>query len=122
MTKFIDANIFIRRFNDPKVKEFTNQLNRDEHCTSVLVLAETYHKLKKYNVENTFGFFRTIMGAVEILDVTQSDFFLALTSNLDININDKIHIATMKRNSISTIISFDKDFEKEKTILREEPG
>src|SRR3989344_9698793 len=100
MTKFIDANIFVRRFNDPKVMEFTNRLNREEHCTSILVLAETYHKLKKNNVENVFSFFRTIMGAVEILDVTQSDFFLALTSNLEINVNDKIHIATMKRNNI----------------------
>src|SRR3989338_7143142 len=120
MTKFVDANIFLKQIIDPKVKEFVSNLNPEDYCTSVLVLTEVHHKLTKKGLE-AFKLVREIMSVVSVLDITQSDFFLALTSNLEININDKIHIATMKRNNISTIISFDKDFDKEKTIAREEP-
>ena len=39
---------------------------------------------------------------------------------LEININDRIHIAVMRNNDVNTIISFDKDFDRDKTIKREE--
>lgn len=35
-------------------------------------------------------------------------------------INDKIHTAAMKNNGLNTIISYDKNFDKDKTIKREE--
>lgn len=119
--KFIDANVFIKRWDNPNVKEFVNSLDCDMHCTSVLVLAEVYHKLNKKNIENTFGYIRTIMGAIRVYDFIQDDFFEAMRNSVDININDRIHLAVMKRNNIFTIVSFDKDFDKDKTILREEP-
>lgn len=120
MSKFIDANIFIERWSNPKAEKFTESLQREEHYTSVLVLAEVYHKLQKKKVTLIFEYIRNIMGAIEIFDVTQDDIFTAMKSNLEININDRIHIATMKRNNIHTIISFDTDFDKDKSIRREE--
>ena len=60
------------------------------------------------------------MGTIKVYDMTQNDLFIAMKDSLDININDKIHIATMKRNNITVIISFDTDFDKDKTIFREE--
>ena len=120
MIKFIDANIFIRRWIDPKTAEFINNLDRDRHCTSVLVLAEVYHKLKKKNVQDSFEYVRNIMGAIKVHDVVQHDLFTAMKDNIDININDKIHIAVMKRNNVHSIVSFDVDFDKDKTITREE--
>ena len=119
-TKFIDANIFILRWGNPKVKEFIDSLNREEHCTSVLVLAEVYYKLKQKKVENVFNYIRGILGTIKIHDFTQEELFEAIKSPLEININDKIHIAVMKNNSINTVISFDKDFDRDKTIKREE--
>ncbi len=120
-TKFIDANIFIKRWDTPKVKEFVDSLDRDMHCTSVLALAEVYHKLKKKNIENAFGYIRTVMGVIRVYDFIQDDMFEAMKNPADININDRIHLAIMKRNNISTIVSFDQDFDSDKTITREEP-
>ena len=122
MSKFIDANIFIERWSNPKVKEFTDSLDREEHCSSVLVLTEVYHKLRKKNIKTAFEYIRGIMGAVKIYDFTQEDLFNAMRNEVDININDRIHIATMKRNNISTIVSFDTDFDRDKSISREEIG
>ena len=120
MTKFIDANIFIERWSNPKAREFTNSLNSKEHCTSTLVLAEVYHKLEKKNITNILEYIRAIMGAIKVYDITQNDLFNAIKNPLKININDKIHIETMKRNNVRIIISFDKDFDKEKSVFREE--
>ena len=119
-TKFIDANIFTLRWSNPKVKEFIDSLNREEHCTSVLVLAEVYYKLKQKKVENVFNYIRGILGTIKIHYFTQEELFEAIKSPLEININDKIHIAVMKKNNINTVISFDKDFDRDKTIKREE--
>ena len=118
--KFVDANIFIERWSNPQVEEFTNSLRREQHCTSVLVLAEVQHKLKKKKVKNIFEYLRGIMGAIKVHDVIQEDLFNALKNPLDININDKLHLAVMKRNKISTIVSYDTDFDQEKEITREE--
>lgn len=118
MIKFIDANIFIRRWSDPKIEHFVNSMQRDECCTSVLVLAEVYHKLRHFT--EIFEYLRNILGTITVYDVTQEDFFNAMKSNLNININDKVHLAVMKRNNIITIVSFDRDFDKDKTIGREE--
>ena len=118
--KFIDANIFIERWSNPEAKQLTDSLNREKHCTSVLVLAEVYHKLKLKSIKNVFEYIRGIMGAIKIYDFTQQDLFDAIKNPSDININDKIHISVMKNNNIDTIISFDKGFDKDKTIKREE--
>lgn len=118
--KFIDANIFIRRWSDPAVEHFINFLEPEEYCTSVLVLIEAYHHLQKRNFTGTFGYLRTIMGTIKVYDIIQDDLFSAIKNPLPIRINDRIHIAVMKRNNIQTIISYDTDFDKEKEIRREE--
>ena len=118
--KFIDANIFIERWNNPYVREFINNLDSTKHCTSVLVLTEVYHKLHKRKIRTAFEYIRTIMGSIQIFDVTQNDLFNAIKNPINIDINDKIHIEVMKNNNINTIISFDKDFDKDRTVIREE--
>ncbi len=120
MAKFIDANIFILRWGNPNVKDFLDSLNREEHCTSVLVLAEAYHKLKQKNTENAFNYIRGVLGTIKTYDFTQEDLFDAMKNPLEMGINDKIHLAVMKNNNVNIIVSFDKDFDKDKTIEREE--
>ena len=120
MTKFIDATIFIKRWSDPTAEALINSLKHESHSTSVLVLAEVYHKLNKKNLGSAFDYIRSLMGALTVFDITKNDLFNAIKNPVDININDKIHIEVMKRNNISTIITFDKDFDKVKTIKREE--
>ena len=120
MIKFIDANIFIERWSNPKAEEFTNSLNSENHCTSVLVLAEVYHKLKQKNIKNIFDYIRGIMGTIKVYEFIRNDLFNAIKNPLDLNINDKIHIEIMKRNKVLTIVSYDEDFDRVKTIIREE--
>ena len=118
--KFVDANIFIERWSNPKALTFTNSLDREKHCTSVLVLSEVHYKLSQKKFVQTFEYIRNIMGGITVFDFTQDDLFYAMRNTSDIPINDRIHIAIMKRNDIDTIISYDKDFDREKTIKREE--
>ncbi len=120
MNKFIDANIFIERWSNEKVREFTQSLEREHHCTSVLVLAEVFHKLQQKRIETAFTYIRSIMGAIKVFDLTQDDLFQAIKSPSDLKINDRLHLAVMKRNGLSVIISFDKDFDRERGIVREE--
>ncbi len=120
-TKFIDANIFIERWDNPKARQFIDDLDSESYCTSVLVLAEVYHKLQKKGVKNSFGYIKAIMGAIKVHDIMQTDLFNAMKNPLDININDKIHLEVMCRNGIDSIVSFDKDFDKDKSSTREEP-
>ncbi len=121
MTKFIDTNIFIERWGNERVRQFTESLNREENCTSVLVLTEVYHKLSKKKIKNIFEYVRAIMGAIKVHDILQEDLFNAMKNPIDVSINDKIHIAVMKRNKIQTLVSFDGGFDQDKTIEREEP-
>ncbi len=120
MTKFIDANIFIERWSNERARIFTDALNREEHCTSVLVLTEVYHKLSNKKIKNAGEYIRSIMGSIKVYDTTQEDLFNAMKNKINADINDRIHIAVMKRNNIPIIVSFDGDFDQEKTIEREE--
>ncbi|MBI2139456.1 type II toxin-antitoxin system VapC family toxin [Candidatus Woesearchaeota archaeon] len=119
MTKFVDANIIIDSWSDPAVKKLVSEFNKEEYATSVLALAEAYHKLQKKGIENLFELFRELLANITVYDVSIGDFFNAIKSNAPLSINDKLHIEVMKRHDISTIISFDKDFDKVKTITRE---
>jgi predicted nucleic acid-binding protein len=118
--KFIDANVFIERWANPKARELIDNLDQGEYCTSTLVLTEVYHKLKLKGIKNVFDYVRTIMGALKVYEFYQTDLFNAMKNPIEMNINDKIHIEVMKRNGVSIIISYDRDFDKDKTIKREE--
>ncbi len=120
MTEFVDANIFIERWTNSKAEKYLDELG-DNQCTSVLVLTEVFHKLNKKNISNAFQYLRQIMGVIEVYDITKNDLFNAMKNKIDININDKIHIEVMKRNNVVEIVSYDKDFDKDKIIIRKEP-
>ncbi len=120
MTKFVDANVIIGSWSDPAAENLMGALNKETHATSVLALAEAYRKLQKKGIGNLFEFFRELLANMAVYDVSIGDFFNAIKSNVQLSINDKMHIEVMKRNTISTIISFDKDFDKVNTITREE--
>ncbi|MBI2664156.1 type II toxin-antitoxin system VapC family toxin [Candidatus Woesearchaeota archaeon] len=120
MIKFVDANIFIKRWSDPDAEAFINSLNHENYSTSVLVLAEVYHKMKQKRISAAFEYVRSLMGALTVFDITKNDLFKAMKNSVDLNINDKIHVETMKRNNVHTIVSFDNDFDRVKAITREE--
>lgn len=118
---FIDATIFLERWSNDAAKAVTENINPEEYCTSVLVLSEVYHKLRNKGATQTFAFIRNMLGSLTIFDYLQQDLFDAMKNPVEININDKIHIAIMKMNNISEIISYDKDFDRDQLIRRLTP-
>lgn len=121
MTKFVDANIIIKSWSDEASEKLIDRLTKEEHATSVLALAEAYHKLEKKGIRNLFGFFREVLAGMEVFDITLEDFFNAIKNDLPLSINDRLHIEAMKRNDVRAIISYDKDFDHVSAIKREEP-
>ena len=117
---FIDANIFLERWSNVKAASFLDKLDPSIHCTSVLVLSEVSYTMQNKRVEKVFECIRDIMGCVKVYDLCQVDLFNALKNPVDISFNDKLHIEVMKRNGVSTIVSYDKDFD-ELEIKRVEP-
>ena len=121
MTKFVDANIIIRSWSDEAAEKLLDSFNKNEHATSVLALAEAYHKLEKKGIKDLFEFFRELLAGMEVFDITLEDFFNAIKNDLPLSINDRLHIEVMKRNDVRAIISYDKDFDHVPTITREGP-
>ena len=121
MIKFIDANIFLKKWIDAKSAKLVENLDREKHCTSVLVLSEVHHLLTRKNISGAFDYLRSVLGRINVFDFIQEDFFNAIKNGQSFDINDKVNIEIMRRNKISTIVSYDKDFDMVKTIKREEP-
>ncbi len=84
-------------------------------------MTEVVHVLERKGAENIFQYIRTLLFGTTVLEITQDDLFRALSNPAAIKVNDRINIQIMKRNNIDTILSFDKGFDKDKTIKREEP-
>jgi len=120
MVKFIDANIFIQRWSNPQIAAFLNTLNPEEHATSVLVLAEVYDKMELKKLTHAFSYIRGLMGALTVFPIIQDDLFWAIKNPLPLRINDRLHLAVMKRNNVQVLISYDADFDHDKSMIREE--
>jgi len=119
--KFIDANIFLKKWIDAKSAKLVENLDREKHCTSVLVLSEVHHLLTRKNISGAFDYLRSILGRITVFDFVQEDLFNAIKNEQSFDINDKVNVEIMKRNNINTIVSYDKEFDRVKTIKREEP-
>ena len=120
-TKFIDTNIFIERFSNPLAKNLTDHLDPEKHFTSVLVLSELYHKLQQKRIMSISSYIKGIMSAIRVEPITQNDLFNAMRNNSMLEINDRIHLEVMKRNNAHVIVSYDKGFDADPIIEREEP-
>ncbi|HII71268.1 TPA: type II toxin-antitoxin system VapC family toxin [Candidatus Woesearchaeota archaeon] len=116
--RFIDANIFLSRWDDAAARDYLETLDPEKDYTSVTVLGEVYHVLTRKGVDDVFRLIRRLMAMTTVLEVTQDDLFNAVKNPIDIEINDKISIAVMRRNGIDTILSYDKGFDQDKTIKR----
>lgn len=129
---FIDANIFIHAAlgRDKKAEECRNFLKKVESGeqnshTSVLVLEEALKAISHFrgespSVEVINRFLR--IKNLTVLALAKEDLecsFEFFKKSLDVH--DSLHLAIMKKQGITTILSYDKDFDSIKGIKRVEP-
>lgn len=129
---FIDSNIFIHAAlgRDKKAvscREFLQRVQTGEqnsHC-SVLVLEETLKAIsllrdEDSSVKAVSKFLRLQNLHIHPVDMDDlSVCFKFFTQSMDVH--DSLHLAVMKKHKISTILSYDKDFDNIKGIKRVEP-
>ncbi|ACP46865.1 PilT protein domain protein [Sulfolobus islandicus Y.G.57.14] len=123
---FLDANFII--YLNLGVKEVENfyikVLQEDRLALDPLVIDEViYISKKKYNVNfnDTISFLdEIVLPNSLILPIRKEDYDKAKEIMLQYNLkpSDAFHVAVMLNNSISKIISEDKDFDRTKEIHR----
>lgn len=129
---FIDANVFITYYLDrgkegERARQLIKKLTGGEQnaATSALVINEVCHIVMQRDglgpVEKVHQQL-TSMPNLSILAVDDRITRLSIEFMRNgLGVSDAFHAATMKTNNISTICSFDKDFDKVKSIKRQEP-
>ncbi|MFH1306321.1 MAG: type II toxin-antitoxin system VapC family toxin [Candidatus Micrarchaeota archaeon] len=128
---FIDANIFItqvfERDEDSKIARFLKRIYTGEQkaCTSPLVMDEVFYFFCNNKNEKTAEkVWKRILSMPNLsilpVDKKTASFFLEFSSQ-GLESRDALHAATMKAHGISTICSYDKAFDKIKSIKRQEP-
>ncbi len=129
---FLDANVFIHAYESkgPKFDASRRLLGRI-NCgemrakTSVLVLNEVLHFFSSnYNLESGVKVFSNIRKTpnLEILGVESKDLELVVEFvKQGLDTSDAYHAAVMRANGLDTICSYDKGFDRIKSIRRQEP-
>jgi len=123
---FLDANFIIYLNLDVKKVEnfYIKVLQEDQLALDPLVIDEViYISKKKYNVNfnDTISFLdEIVLPNSLILPIRKEDYDKAKEIMLQYNLkpSDAFHVAIMLNNSISKIISEDKDFDRIKEIER----
>ena len=123
---FLDANFIIYLNLDVKKVEnfYIKVLQEDQLALDPLVIDEViYISKKKYNVNfnDTISFLdEVVLPNSLILPIRKEDYDKAKEIMLQYNLkpSDAFHVAIMLNNSISKIISEDKDFDRIKEIER----
>jgi predicted nucleic acid-binding protein len=138
MTYYIDTNIFIYAIeNHPKYGKSCARILRDiqekkiESSASVLVLVELISVLVKLNKvlsskEEAKLVIRDNIAAIQSLPIIWMDLdFLTIerAASYDYPINgvDYLHIASMELNSLTEILSADRELDKVESIRRIDP-
>ena len=129
---FIDANVFITYYmSKSKEGERTRQLMKklsagaQNACTSSLVINEVCHFFMHHGGFSQVEKIHQQLTSLPNLSILAVDDRVARLSiefmRGGLDASDSFHAATMKVNSISTICSFDKGFDKVSGIKRQEP-
>lgn len=127
---FVDSNIpMYLAGNNPEMKERTQQLveglvlEKRTLVTSAEVLQEIVHRYHAINrreaIAPIFEFLHQITDRV--FDITEADARLAaeiLDASPRLSARDALHVATMRRLGIRTILSYDRGFDQVVSLKR----
>lgn len=105
------------------IEELFRGLLKEQLFINMLVVDEVLYVSRKYGVtyENTLGFLKSIvLPYSEVLPIEEDDLRPAEKYLLRYNLrtSDAIHLATMEKAGISSIVSEDQGFDKVKEIKR----
>jgi predicted nucleic acid-binding protein len=130
MTKlFLDANLVIylntvTGEERPTIDRFFKSLLREHLFTNMLVLDETLHvSRRRYGVPYavTLGFLRrAFLAYTEIIPIAEEDLQATerYLTKYDVKPSDAIHLATMDKAGITSIVSEDEELDTVKGIRR----
>ncbi len=129
---FIDANVFITYYmskgkEGERTRLLMKKLSDGEQnaCTSSLVINEVCHFFMYHGGLPSVEKIHQQLTSLPNLSILAVDDRIARLSmefmRGGLDASDSFHAATMKVNSISTICSFDKGFDKVNGIKRQEP-
>ena len=119
MTNFVDSDVIVFAFSDnPKKEKCRQVIYNEDIIVNTLILLESYSKIatitKKLELAEGMikEFYR--MENVEIINFNINLFFEAIKRNRKYNlrISDLVHYTTALLKGCSSIISYDKDFDK----------
>ena len=130
---FIDANIFIiaalgKNSKARKCREFLRKIEKGEQksFTSVLVLDEVLNSIEVHtgSVEKAISGLKKflMLPNLKICEVNAGQLADSLQFfKKGLRPRDALHVAAMREHGISTILSYDKDFDSIEGIKRMEP-
>jgi predicted nucleic acid-binding protein len=129
---FIDSNVFISAFLDSQApgiaaRAFLGKIAKGEQnaITSALVINEVFYKLNEIRgfgqVEKAYRILLSYshLSIMPIDDKVISNSISYMKEGLEAS--DAFHAAAMKVAGVSTICSYDKGFDRIKSIKRQEP-
>ena len=125
---FLDSSYLIGLIIDNdqhhiKATELKPYLKNEKKIINNTVLVETLNSVKRTNhTIDTESIINSILKLDKIDFLSQEEYFKSLDLfnyyNQSVNFSDCTMLYTMQENSINTIVSFDSDFDKVKTINR----
>ncbi len=126
---FVDANIFLYtiqghpEFGETSKKVLKRIDEKEEAVTTVITLAEVCWWLEKHKqistIQEQIKLILSIFN-LEVVQLTPEDFLKGaeIIGELEIDFNDCLNLAVMKRLGISKIYSNDSDFDKANQVER----
>ena len=128
---FIDSNVFLHSiYSTPQTRRcqaFLRKIESGEQnaLTSVMVLDEVlFNLMKRMSPQDSERVIQKFLALphLQVVAVTPENFIdslLFVRQGLDPH--DALHAAVMKAQGVSSILSYDKDFDKIKSVKRMEP-
>lgn len=112
MKNFFDANVLVYAYTDSAKKQESRKLLAQGGVTDTLALAEAFGAIRRITKNHEYAqkTVRTIMGQLEVMDVTQETLFLAIKIK-NLHITDAIHLVCSQG---CNFITFDRDFDRHK--------
>lgn len=128
---FIDSNIFLHSiYSTPQTRRcqaFMHRIESGEQnaLTSVMVLDEVlFNLMKRISPEDSARVIRKFLALphLRVVAVTPENFTDSLLFvRQGLEPHDALHLAVMTEHGLSAILSYDKDFDKIKSVKRMEP-
>ena len=119
MAKFVDSDVIVFAFSDnPKKEKCRELISNEDIMINTLILVESFSKVATItgDQELAVSMVRSFLksGNIEIVDFSNNLFFEAVKriGKYELKISDLVHYTTALLKGCSSIVSYDKDFDR----------